>query len=1068
MDSNALPTDRNWKYRQFRGQEQDKLKGILSDTDAIQKYQKDPFNAHAIARLRPTSYQKAVVMRYIDNLLDWADDLFTRFQMESVNEAMMLYVTAAEILGPRPAQLGECGELVDSTRTYDKLKDSISQDGEFLLEVEELITVPSTAASSEGVGVGGWSKPMFGLGALLTFPISNAQASEEVGSGLLGGITDTEFTANKVAAKIGSIVSGDPGGGPPSASTVSMSPGTVGAAAMSGGPLVPGATAGAVMSGDAAKMSQATTSFVAGKTAALFGEGQLSGSTVASTAAIAGENVPGGRIDDGATSVGTTSFTKAALALPRTEALLQSFTSQQQFRFLGGEWKVSGGLRVSPTLGDHFSLALVRQIVAAFCIPRNELLDDYWNRVEDRIQKIRTCRDITGLQRKLSLFAPPIDPNLLARVRALGIPLDEAIGVFEGVIPQYRFPYLLEKAKAFVGTVQSFGAMLQAALERKDSEELVLLQATQQQQILALTTRAKEWEIESAQVNLEATERRRTAVENRRAHYADLVGAGLNEWETAESISTNIASIIRGSGAQINFGAAVLGLTPQIGSPFAMKYGGVELEKGQKDAALAMGYLADQAIHVAASAGLEAGHKRRSEDWTFQRDQAIDELSQIDKQIEVARIGLDLAKDAIKLHEKNIEHNEELREYHEDKFSALGLYTWLASELQRSYREAYNMAYRMARYAEQAYRFEREDYEGRLLSGGYWDASRAGLLAGNRLTLELQYLEQRYIETDQPKRELIDHVFSLRQWDPMALIELRQKGECNFTVPELFFDISSPGDYRRRIRSVRVTIPAVAGPYVNVMATLSLGANWIRTSPKADLQEAPCPRVDSITTSSARNDAGAFELNFHGDKYMPFEGAGAVNSKWSLSLPTSVRMFDYNTISDVLLHFDYTASFDGVYRDFVQSVTEGQLSQLQQRLSDEGIVRAFSLREEFPPAFSRLLAGDTVELDIDEQHLPFFARDASVSEATLMLVGPDSDPLSVSSVEFDGEALGAPTVDERADDERVDKRAIGVSIALPMGGSLPWKHVVRLVELSGKLSNAYLVVKLQLPPRQDE
>lgn len=31
-------------------------------------------------------------------------------------------------------------------------------------------------------------------------------------------------------------------------------------------------------------------------------------------------------------------------------------------------------------------------------------------------------------------------------------------------------------------------------------------------------------------------------------------------------------------------------------------------------------------------------------------------------------------------------------------------------------------------------------------------------------------------------------------------------------------------------------------------------------------------------------------------------------------------MFDYNTISDVVLHFDYTASFDGARRDVAQDV----------------------------------------------------------------------------------------------------------------------------------------------------
>jgi hypothetical protein len=64
------------------------------------------------------------------------------------------------------------------------------------------------------------------------------------------------------------------------------------------------------------------------------------------------------------------------------------------------------------------------------------------------------------------------------------------------------------------------------------------------------------------------------------------------------------------------------------------------------------------------------------------------------------------------------------------------------------------------------------------------------------------------------------------------------------------------------------------------MATLSLDSSEMRSKPNLDLQDAPRPRVDSITTSSARNDAGAFEINLRGEKYVPFEGAGAV-SEWT-------------------------------------------------------------------------------------------------------------------------------------------------------------------------------------------
>ena len=1057
-------TDRNWKYRQFRGQEQAKLRSVLSDTAAIQKYREDPFNAHAIARLRVSAYQKAVVMRYIDNLLDWADDRFTRFQMETVNEAMMLYVTAAEVLGPRPVQLGECGELSDSTRTYDKLKDSISRDGGILLEVEELIPIPTPALPAAGSA--NVTTPMFGLTAILAFPLSKANVlSKEpalfggkpaVAMGMTNMALATAVSASPTsAAGVRKAVDETPMGALSTSQPILMSttasPGTAKTDTGTSAAIV----GGAMRSAKAAKASKGATGFFVSEAAAT---GSTAGKAAITKAGAATGSIPGSgktgfaaaAAAAGALSIGAVPFGKAALALPRTEALVQAFALRQQFAFLGGHWKANGGRHIPATLGDRFARAVVRQVTAAFCIPRNEILDDYWNRVEDRIQKIRTCRDITGLKRKLSLFAPPIDPNLLARARAAGISLDDALGGFEGNIPSYRFPYLLQKAKEFAATVQSFGSALQAALERKDSEELAQLQATQQQQILALTTKAKEWELESAQANLEATERRRTAVENRRAHYAGLLDTGLNEWEVTESISTHTASIILGGAATTNFIAAILGLVPQLGSPFAMKYGGAELKEGPGRIAIALGQLAELAKNVATSARLEAGHDRRREDWTFQRDQSRDELSQVEKQIEAARTARDLAEHAIKLHEKSIEQNEELREYHEDKFSALGLYTWLASELQRTYRTAYNMAYRMALYAEQAYRSEREDYTSELLSGQYWDASRAGLLAGNRLALDLQYLDQRYMETDRPKRELTDHFFSLRQWDPKALIDLRQKGECKFKVPELFFDLASPGDYRRRLRSARVTIPAVAGPYVNVMATLSLDASQMRLEPSLDLQDAPRPRVDSITTSSARNDGGVFELNFRGEKYVPFEGAGAV-SEWSLSLPTAVHMFDYNTISDVVLHLDYTASFDGLHRDVVQGVTAGLVASVQDRLADEGILRAFGLREEFPEAFRRLVAGDPAEIEISERHLPFFARGADISEASLILTTRGEDGLEVAEVTFDDQTLGAPGEDERFE---------GLSVGLPSTGATPWKHTLKLTGLSQE-PDAYLLVRLK-------
>ena len=53
----------------------------------LQAYRDDPFDPHAIAAMRPGAYRRAVVMAYIDNLLDWGDMLFRQYTGESIDEA---------------------------------------------------------------------------------------------------------------------------------------------------------------------------------------------------------------------------------------------------------------------------------------------------------------------------------------------------------------------------------------------------------------------------------------------------------------------------------------------------------------------------------------------------------------------------------------------------------------------------------------------------------------------------------------------------------------------------------------------------------------------------------------------------------------------------------------------------------------------------------------------------------------------------------------------------------------------------------------------------------------------
>jgi hypothetical protein len=270
--------------------------------------------------------------------------------------------------------------------------------------------------------------------------------------------------------------------------------------------------------------------------------------------------------------------------------------------------------------------------------------------------------------------------------------------------------------------------------------------------------------------------------------------------------------------------------------------------------------------------------------------------------------------------------------------------------------------------------------------------------------MDLQTLERRFIETNYRTLE-IDQPFALSQLDAGALLDLRETGQCTFTIPEVFFDLFYPGHYKRRIKAVRLTIPCITGPYVNVGATLELVSSWIRPT-TAGTPNGPLPaavpvaptRTVTMATSTAQNDAGVFELSFRDERYMPFEGLGAI-SQWQLTLPKAFRQFDYQTINDVILSISYTAEQSGVLRDLVETQnaqTEGTIlayfstSHPEIDASYPPPNRLLSLRQDFSSAFTRLLRSPlhtAVTIDLGDRNFPFFLRGKSltVSRAVLLL-----------------------------------------------------------------------------------
>ncbi len=172
-----------------------------------------------------------------------------------------------------------------------------------------------------------------------------------------------------------------------------------------------------------------------------------------------------------------------------------------------------------------------------------------------------------------------------------------------------------------------------------------------------------------------------------------------------------------------------------------------------------------------------------------------------------------------------------------------------------------------------------------------------------------------------PRLEELTKSVSLALLDPLALERLRSTGKCSFTLPEAIFDLDHPGHYFRRIKTLAVNVPCVAGPQVGVTARVTMVANRYRAN--TELKEGCyCAQpndsrfvanrggIASISTSTAMNDSGLFEVALGDERYLPFEGAG-VESSWTVELQHTLPTFDATTISDIILTIRYTAKHGG-------------------------------------------------------------------------------------------------------------------------------------------------------------
>jgi hypothetical protein len=832
----------------------------------IEDWKKNPFMPHLVARLRPSAYQWHTFFAYLDVLIGWGDQQFRRDTRESINEATLLYVLAAKLLGPRPRVIP--APAPPPAQTYRSLK---------------------------------------------------ANGLDEFGNAWLSYFD------------------------------------------------LPG------MKKLSSSQSSATTLRSSTQQAATAASGPTTG--------VAIERPP---------------------RPPKT--LLVSLSS------------------------------------LAFCIPQNERLTEFYDRIEDRLFKVRNSRNIEGVFRDLPLFEPPIDPLLLIRARAAGLDIDSVITGLYAPLPHYRFTFTLQKAFDLAGELKALGGALLAALEKKDAEDLTLLRSSHEIAMLKLVSDTRKQQKAEAEANIVALQQSEAMIKERFAQYQKLLGKpgitmgqdGLPvvEQSSSLSVSTDPVGGVSGMGLSrlevsqlilsalahhftqmANSGhvvAGVLSLVPNFtaGTPFASSsFGGLFLGSAASATAKAIEMGATEANFLANQAGVFGGYERRQDEWVHQSKLALAELKQIGKQMIAAEIRKEIADLELRNHEKQIENAEQVDEFMRSKFTNQQLYRWVSSQIAEVYFRTYQLALDQARRAEHGYQYELglETSTAQFVRAGYWDNLKKGLMAGEQLHLDLRRMEVAYLDQNKREYEITRHV-SLISLDPSALIALRQSGKCEVAIPEALFDLDYPGHYLRRIKSISVTVPCVTGPYTGVSCTITLLKSSVRrgtgVSAGYDRKTADDSRfvdsfgaIQSVVTSSGQNDGGLFETTLRDERYLPFEGHGVI-STWRLELPDEFRAFNYDTISDVIFHIRYTARDGGeTLKTSARADLRSALNKIVRAGNEQGFARLFSLKQEFPSEWHRLTGTGTAgvmsaDFVITKNRFPFLFgnKDITIKNVSLYAV----------------------------------------------------------------------------------
>lgn len=885
--------------------------GLVQEDNPLVTYQQvkdwllDPLNPHAIAETRANTYTRFTLLSLVRCLLEYADAEFTRDTAESVPRARTLYLTALELLDTEwlKQRLDTCDDIIGTldidvpdpqwTPIADRCRRDLSQIG-------RVSTLRRTIAEVEQV-----------LRGDEAFPIRLQQAYATVAT-VVGSQPSPPRQAEVVTetspwlAQIhNTLLAND---------TIYQTTANIGSAA--------------------ARDYLQAVSFASG--------------------------VPQNELELEQPSL---PWLRTSATRGRTDNHVGADRNPESFRSETNNARLLMGVNGSvPSFAESaapMDLVLVSTNIPGifvpspplqFCIPPNPVLVGLRLRAELNLYKLRTCRNIAGVERQ-------IDPYAAATDTVSGLPQIGAGGqiLLPGVTnlrpTGYRYKTLIERAKTLVQlAAQIEGAML-AALEKRDAEYYNLLKAQQDVRLTAAGVKLQRLRVKEAQGSVELAEIQEERSQLQVDHWDELLAEPISALERQALSMLKTSADLQIAAAVSSFGA---GLSYFAAADVAfLNFERAASNFGSALSAIGSGLstLAAQYSTRASILSNLASYERRQKDWEFQKELAVLDGRISTQQKSIAEDHVRVVGQEHKIAEMQADHARDTMEFLANKFTNAELYDWMSDILEQVYGFFLQQAAAMAKLAEHQLGFERQEVPPALIQADYWEApsdlplglagsgnapDRRGLTGSARLLQDIHQLDQYAFETEERKLQLTKTI-SLVSLAPAEFQRFRETGVMTFATPMELFDRDFPGHYLRLIKRVRTSVIALIPPIGGIRATITT-TGISRVVIGGDLFQPMIVRRDpeTIALSSPREATGLFELEPQSEMLLPFEGMG-VDTVWEFRLPKPANPFDFNTIADVLVTIEYTAlnSFD--YRQQV-------IQELDDTISAD---RPFSFRHQF-------------------------------------------------------------------------------------------------------------------------